>query len=150
MLPFGVTIPATVPQGSEIPEGLMNNPVHKRKQKFDKAGTCWCVLVAVRADSVFPSTFILLYEALHSYMLPTDNLLDKKTNVFATGDISTNTFIRQFQLLVRKSCGCLRRTHKSRATDLSRGCSPHPSSPIERFRIHNFRISFQSEDVRVP
>jgi hypothetical protein len=28
MLPFGVTIPATVPQGSEIPEGLMNNPVH--------------------------------------------------------------------------------------------------------------------------
>jgi hypothetical protein len=27
MLPFGVTTPATVPQGSEIPEGLMNNPV---------------------------------------------------------------------------------------------------------------------------
>jgi hypothetical protein len=27
MLPFGVTIPATVPQRSEIPEGLMNNPV---------------------------------------------------------------------------------------------------------------------------
>jgi len=31
MLPFGVTIPATVPQGSEIPEGLMNNPVYKFK-----------------------------------------------------------------------------------------------------------------------
>jgi len=30
MLPFGVTIPATVPQGSEIPEGLMNNPVDGR------------------------------------------------------------------------------------------------------------------------
>jgi hypothetical protein len=29
MLPFGVTIPATVPQGSEIPEGLMNIPVYK-------------------------------------------------------------------------------------------------------------------------
>jgi hypothetical protein len=28
MLPFGVTIPATVPQGSEIPEGLMNKPVY--------------------------------------------------------------------------------------------------------------------------
>jgi hypothetical protein len=28
MLPFGVTIPATVPQWSEIPEGLMNNPVY--------------------------------------------------------------------------------------------------------------------------
>ena len=27
MPPFGVTILATVPQGSEIPEGLMNNPV---------------------------------------------------------------------------------------------------------------------------
>jgi hypothetical protein len=28
MLPFGVTIPATVSQGSEIPEGLTNNPVY--------------------------------------------------------------------------------------------------------------------------
>jgi hypothetical protein len=28
MLPFGVTIPATVPQSSEIPEGLNNYPVH--------------------------------------------------------------------------------------------------------------------------
>jgi hypothetical protein len=27
MLPFAVTIPATVPQRSEIPEGLMNYPV---------------------------------------------------------------------------------------------------------------------------
>ena len=27
MLPFGVTIPATVPQRSEIPEVLMNYPV---------------------------------------------------------------------------------------------------------------------------
>jgi len=29
-LTFGVTIPATVPQGSEIPEGLMNNPVFRQ------------------------------------------------------------------------------------------------------------------------
>jgi len=28
MLPFRVTIPVTVPQMSEIPEGLMNNPVY--------------------------------------------------------------------------------------------------------------------------
>ena len=28
MLPFGVTIPATVTQRSEIPEGLMNYPVY--------------------------------------------------------------------------------------------------------------------------
>jgi len=27
MLPFGVSIPVTVPQKSEIPEGLMNYPV---------------------------------------------------------------------------------------------------------------------------
>jgi hypothetical protein len=27
MLPFGVTIPGTEPQRSEIPEGLMNYPV---------------------------------------------------------------------------------------------------------------------------
>jgi hypothetical protein len=26
MLPFGVTIPVTVPQRAEIPEGIMNNP----------------------------------------------------------------------------------------------------------------------------
>jgi hypothetical protein len=29
MLSFGVTIPATVQQGSEIPEGLMNNLVEE-------------------------------------------------------------------------------------------------------------------------
>jgi hypothetical protein len=28
MFPFLVTIPVTVPQRSEIPEGLMNNPVY--------------------------------------------------------------------------------------------------------------------------
>jgi hypothetical protein len=28
MLPFGVTIPATVPQRSDIPDGLTNYPVH--------------------------------------------------------------------------------------------------------------------------
>ena len=35
MLPFGVTIPATVPQGSEIPEGLMNNPVFCIRQMLE-------------------------------------------------------------------------------------------------------------------
>jgi hypothetical protein len=28
MLPFGVTIPVSVPERSEFPEGLMNNPVY--------------------------------------------------------------------------------------------------------------------------
>jgi hypothetical protein len=31
MLPFGVIIPATVPQRSEIPEGLTNYPVFQIK-----------------------------------------------------------------------------------------------------------------------
>jgi hypothetical protein len=31
MLPFGVIIPATVPQRSEIPEGIMNYPVYEVK-----------------------------------------------------------------------------------------------------------------------
>jgi hypothetical protein len=40
MFPFGVTIPAAVPQGSEIPEGLMSNPVYnasvgENKRDFD-------------------------------------------------------------------------------------------------------------------
>jgi hypothetical protein len=30
MLPFGITIPAIVPQRSEIPEGLMNYPVFNK------------------------------------------------------------------------------------------------------------------------
>jgi hypothetical protein len=34
MLPFGVTIPATVPQKSEIPEGLANYPVLRKEDKL--------------------------------------------------------------------------------------------------------------------
>ena len=34
MLPFGVTIPVTVPQKSEIPEGLMNNPVYSQHNRL--------------------------------------------------------------------------------------------------------------------
>jgi hypothetical protein len=33
MLPFGVTIPATITQRSEIPEGLMNYPVFKVQRR---------------------------------------------------------------------------------------------------------------------
>jgi len=49
MLPFGVTIPATVPQGSEFPEGLMHNPciiennaaplIQKNSDKYTAATT---------------------------------------------------------------------------------------------------------------
>jgi len=37
-----VTIPATVPQGSEIPEGLMNNPV------YIYVCVCVCVCVTIK------------------------------------------------------------------------------------------------------
>jgi len=44
MLPFGVTIPATVPPGSKIPEVLMNNPVLKKHcwdlLAFQNSGNC--------------------------------------------------------------------------------------------------------------
>jgi len=33
MLPFGVNIPATVLQRSEIPDGLMNDPVYTNTHK---------------------------------------------------------------------------------------------------------------------
>jgi hypothetical protein len=38
MLPFSVTIPATVPQASEIPEGLMNNPVYVQSTIYTLLG----------------------------------------------------------------------------------------------------------------
>jgi hypothetical protein len=44
MFPFGVTIPATVPQGSEIPEGLMNNRVHIVAQTCSQIRTCYELL----------------------------------------------------------------------------------------------------------
>jgi hypothetical protein len=34
MLPFGVTVPATVPQRSAIPEGLMNYSVYSPKEEI--------------------------------------------------------------------------------------------------------------------
>jgi hypothetical protein len=36
MIPFGVTIPATVPQRSDIPERLMNYPVFGEFTNFSK------------------------------------------------------------------------------------------------------------------
>jgi hypothetical protein len=50
MLPFGVTIPATVPQGSEIPEGLMNNPVEMfifRGVRKIATSDCWLLHVCL-------------------------------------------------------------------------------------------------------
>jgi hypothetical protein len=42
---FGVTIPATIPQGSEIPEGLMNNPVYQENE-CNKCSYIYFVILA--------------------------------------------------------------------------------------------------------
>jgi len=50
MLPFGVTIPATVPQRSDIPEGLMNCPVKSTSGSpavFYGASPSFCFLFIV-------------------------------------------------------------------------------------------------------
>ena len=49
MLPFGVTIPNTAPQRSEIPEGLMNYPVYLQHQ--------WKVIFGCKMTSLHSSTF---------------------------------------------------------------------------------------------
>ena len=46
MLPFGVTIPATVTQGSEIPERLMNNPVYKGPTRGNFGQYCFLLTTA--------------------------------------------------------------------------------------------------------
>jgi hypothetical protein len=55
MLPFGVTIPATVQQRSEIPEGLMNYPVlyhhfsnfHSFRRTENCTGEYWIIFTAM-------------------------------------------------------------------------------------------------------
>jgi len=52
MLPFGVTIPATVPQRSEIPEGLKNYPIFKigrihERDYEDRGAEVWSGMVAI-------------------------------------------------------------------------------------------------------
>jgi hypothetical protein len=59
MLPFGVTISDTVPQSSEIPEGLMNYPVY---DYFIKTPIC-CDLPSrkLAADAKERCTILLIY-----------------------------------------------------------------------------------------
>jgi hypothetical protein len=65
MLHFGVTIPATVPQRSDIPEGLLNYPILR---------VYFCILTAVvrHANSVFFASFCIIC-GLH-HILPHDLL----------------------------------------------------------------------------
>ena len=50
MLPFGVTIPATVPQRSEIPEGLLNYPVHVLEPNTSRC--VWLLGIPMKPSSV--------------------------------------------------------------------------------------------------
>jgi hypothetical protein len=56
MLPFGVTIPATVPQASEIPEGLMNNPVYIyiyiERERERERGYIYIFIAKERQDNI--------------------------------------------------------------------------------------------------
>jgi hypothetical protein len=77
MLHFGVTIPATVPQRSEIPEGLVNYPVfqchsHKalimqttacsvcHKQNISVVGNI-CIIVLITTVCVFVFVFVCVF-----------------------------------------------------------------------------------------
>ena len=66
MLPFGVTIPATVPQRSEIPEGLMNYSVWDPKI---------CLLIELRNLNLFVE-----------YKSKPGSRMDFKSNICFDGD----------------------------------------------------------------
>jgi hypothetical protein len=64
MLPFGVTIPATVPQRSEIPEGLLNYPV-----LFNFATSCGLILKHISVNvyvCMYARVYVYIY--VHMYM----------------------------------------------------------------------------------
>jgi hypothetical protein len=75
MLPFGVTIPAAVPQGSEIPEGLTNNPVyiseHGSRVKLPDADS-QARLVRVWPPLPLPSTLYAKY-----WVVPVDRIYER-------------------------------------------------------------------------
>jgi hypothetical protein len=57
MLPFGVTIPVTVPQRSEIQEGLMNNPVY----------VCVCLYIYIYIY-IYMYIYIYIHTYIHAYI----------------------------------------------------------------------------------
>jgi hypothetical protein len=74
MLPFGVTIPASVPQRSEIPEGLMNYPVLKGSY-FDQESTgtgdnkaLTEILIFLHSSSIFWINLFYFKLQFHPYL----------------------------------------------------------------------------------
>jgi hypothetical protein len=73
MLPFGVTIPATVPHRSEIPEGLMNNLVQSISVgKVEKARPwiCWEPAVYNTLSQTNKWKYILGFKTWNKLELP--------------------------------------------------------------------------------
>ena len=73
MLPFGVTIPATVAQGSEIPEGLINYPV--LRSSVHLVGFVWKKKKSIRIQFILythitTSRHLLYYYYYHYYSHP--------------------------------------------------------------------------------
>jgi len=100
MFHFGVTMPSTVPQRSEIPEGFMNYPVYdnlKRTQKpsssnlcfqqFDKKYVNKVIFVTAICVTAKPTVIMVVFlrylmERVHSahitYILPPTNHFDSE------------------------------------------------------------------------
>ena len=60
MLPYGVTIPATVTQKSEIPEGLMNYPVYIFQCMLERTD-------AIMNEVLEPIMFVLAHSTVHVF-----------------------------------------------------------------------------------
>ena len=80
MLPFGVTIPATVPKRSQIPEGLMNYPVYRlstaniiRKMPFRKIKAPFLRTIYALAE-VYSSMNFVKPSSIHDYHRPLEGL----------------------------------------------------------------------------
>jgi len=71
MLSFGVTIPATVPQRSEIPEGLMKNPVYWELSECSEVtqvnfAMChWLHSSWEQVPSLFPHFYLFCLPLMH-------------------------------------------------------------------------------------
>jgi hypothetical protein len=72
MLPFGVTIPATVPQRLEIPEGLTNYPVYTSSNTII---LCFIKLIQHKIV-VFDEVYILFHFKVSAFYLTFKNCID--------------------------------------------------------------------------
>jgi hypothetical protein len=99
MLPFGVTMPATVPQGAEIPEGFMNHHVLWKNHQASKH-----ILEAPIRITLFPYYCILicLISFISLYSIYYSTLLFSSFPLWHASEISLSFDIRfswEFQVI---------------------------------------------------